>query len=262
MNEIAPATVPASQLAATARRRRLDADQPPDDLPRGADRLSRLPLGLDRRRDRLLERRRDRDPDRSRRHRRHSEPVHEDRDRLLRARAGDRRPHRRGRLQRLPPGRPGRRDLGARSAARPRSSTRASSRGRRSSQGIRDDHTYVKPYGNDGPDIRVTARSPGAPNATLGDTISGPRAGPRGPGAARRPRGGAAGHATSSSCCATGPRSTGWRSPATTSRTTSRPPRPAATRSRCSARPRPPTASRSTRARSGSSSARTSRSAS
>ena len=41
-------------------------------------------------------------------------------------------------------------------------------------QGIRDDHTYVKPYGNDGPDIRVTARSPGAPNATLGDTISGP----------------------------------------------------------------------------------------
>ena len=41
-------------------------------------------------------------------------------------------------------------------------------------EGIRDDHTYVKPYGNDGPDIRVTARSPGAPNATLGDTISGP----------------------------------------------------------------------------------------
>ena len=44
-------------------------------------------------------------------------------------------------------------------------------------QGIRDDHTYVKPYGNDGPDIRVTARSPGAPNATLGDTISGPELG-------------------------------------------------------------------------------------
>jgi hypothetical protein len=41
-------------------------------------------------------------------------------------------------------------------------------------QAIRDDHTYVKPYGNDGPDIRVTARSPGAPNATLGDTIAGP----------------------------------------------------------------------------------------
>ncbi len=41
-------------------------------------------------------------------------------------------------------------------------------------EGIRDDHTYVKPYGNDGPDIRVTARSPGAPNGTLGDTIAGP----------------------------------------------------------------------------------------
>ena len=41
-------------------------------------------------------------------------------------------------------------------------------------QGIRDDHTYVKPYGNDGPDIRVTARSPGAADAIIGDTIRGP----------------------------------------------------------------------------------------
>jgi hypothetical protein len=40
--------------------------------------------------------------------------------------------------------------------------------------GIRDDHTYAKPYGNDGPDIRVTARSPGADDGTLGDTITGP----------------------------------------------------------------------------------------
>ena len=44
-------------------------------------------------------------------------------------------------------------------------------------QGIRDDHTYVKFYGNDGPDIRVTAHSPGAPDATIGDTIAGPELG-------------------------------------------------------------------------------------
>ncbi len=40
-------------------------------------------------------------------------------------------------------------------------------------EGIRDDHTYAKPYGNDGPDIRVTARSPGANDAIIGDTIKG-----------------------------------------------------------------------------------------
>lgn len=40
-------------------------------------------------------------------------------------------------------------------------------------QGIRDDHTYVKLYGNDGPDIRVTARAPGDVNRTLGDTLTG-----------------------------------------------------------------------------------------
>jgi hypothetical protein len=40
--------------------------------------------------------------------------------------------------------------------------------------GIRHDHTYAKPYGSDGPDIRLTARSPGADDAILGDTISGP----------------------------------------------------------------------------------------
>ena len=44
-------------------------------------------------------------------------------------------------------------------------------------QGIRDDHTYVKFYGNDGPDIRVAAHSPGAPDATIGDTIAGPELG-------------------------------------------------------------------------------------
>jgi hypothetical protein len=40
--------------------------------------------------------------------------------------------------------------------------------------GIEGDHTYAKPYGNDGPDIRVTARSPGATDAIIGDTITGP----------------------------------------------------------------------------------------
>ena len=43
-------------------------------------------------------------------------------------------------------------------------------------QGIRDDHTYVKLYGNDGPDITVTARAPGDINRTLGDTLTGPEA--------------------------------------------------------------------------------------
>ncbi len=42
-------------------------------------------------------------------------------------------------------------------------------------QGIRDDRTYVKLYGNDGPDIRVTARVAGRrPFTTLGDTLAGP----------------------------------------------------------------------------------------
>ena len=40
--------------------------------------------------------------------------------------------------------------------------------------GIRNDHTYAKLYGSDGPDVRVTARSPGASDAIFGDTISGP----------------------------------------------------------------------------------------
>jgi hypothetical protein len=40
--------------------------------------------------------------------------------------------------------------------------------------GIRNDHTYAKPYGSDGPDLRVTARSPGASDAIIGDTIRGP----------------------------------------------------------------------------------------
>jgi hypothetical protein len=42
--------------------------------------------------------------------------------------------------------------------------------------GIRADHTYVKPYGNDGPDIRVTGTAPGAADAILGDSLQGPSA--------------------------------------------------------------------------------------
>jgi hypothetical protein len=58
-------------------------------------------------------------------------------------------------------------------------------------EGIRDGRTYVKLYGNDGPDIRATAHAPGAPDGTLGDTVSGPELGLEvqvlraGPGAAR-----------------------------------------------------------------------------
>jgi hypothetical protein len=44
-------------------------------------------------------------------------------------------------------------------------------------QGIREGRTYVKLYGNDGPDIRVAAHAPGAPDGTLGDTVSGPELG-------------------------------------------------------------------------------------
>ncbi len=100
------------------RRRRLDADQPPDDLqvrrPGGQALLPRLPVGLHRRADRLRqERRRDRG-----RHRPgrlppggadDAQPVRPDRDRVLRARARARRPRRRGRLERRPSRRRGRR---------------------------------------------------------------------------------------------------------------------------------------------------------
>lgn len=40
-------------------------------------------------------------------------------------------------------------------------------------QGIKDDHTYVKFYGNDGPDIRVTGMAAGYRNAIIGDTLKG-----------------------------------------------------------------------------------------
>lgn len=42
--------------------------------------------------------------------------------------------------------------------------------------GIKAAHTYVKLYGNDGPDIRVQAHAAGASDATIGDTLKGPSA--------------------------------------------------------------------------------------
>jgi hypothetical protein len=40
--------------------------------------------------------------------------------------------------------------------------------------GVKGDHTYAKPYGSDGPDIRMTGTSPGAPVAIFGDSLRGP----------------------------------------------------------------------------------------
>ncbi|MFN8159768.1 MAG: CehA/McbA family metallohydrolase [Solirubrobacterales bacterium] len=40
--------------------------------------------------------------------------------------------------------------------------------------GVQADHTYVKLYGSDGPDIRLTGTSPGAPKAIIGDSLEGP----------------------------------------------------------------------------------------
>ena len=57
--------------------------------------------------------------------------------------------------------------------------------------GVKADHTYVKLYGSDGPDIRMTGTSPGAPDAIFGDSLKGPVASFKatvtgaGPGAAR-----------------------------------------------------------------------------
>jgi hypothetical protein len=41
------------------------------------------------------------------------------------------------------------------------------------SEAIKAQHTYVKPYGTDGPDLDVTAHAPGAPDAIIGDNIKG-----------------------------------------------------------------------------------------
>ncbi len=53
-------------------------------------------------------------------------------------------------------------------------------------QGVRDDHTYAKPYGSDGPDVRVTGHSPGDEDAIFGDTIQRAVAGTRRRGPPRR----------------------------------------------------------------------------
>jgi hypothetical protein len=39
--------------------------------------------------------------------------------------------------------------------------------------GVKGDHTYVKLFGNDGPDIRLTAQVPAKPAAMIGDSVSG-----------------------------------------------------------------------------------------
>ena len=101
--------------------RRLDPDQPPDDLPAGQPRrgraLPRLLLGVLRRADRLLAGGRLRGRHRAGGHRRHPEPVHASRrsrryERAARARLQDRG----GRLERLAQG--GRRDRPARRPGR------------------------------------------------------------------------------------------------------------------------------------------------
>lgn len=43
-------------------------------------------------------------------------------------------------------------------------------------EGVKADHTYVKLFGNDGPDVSLTAEVPGEPPAIIGDTISGSEA--------------------------------------------------------------------------------------
>jgi hypothetical protein len=42
--------------------------------------------------------------------------------------------------------------------------------------GVKGDHTYVKLFGNDGPDIGLTADAPGEPTAIIGDSVTGPSA--------------------------------------------------------------------------------------
>ena len=86
--------------------RRLDPDQPPDDLPAGEPgrgrAVPRLLLGVLRAGDRLLARGRLRDRHRARGHRRHAEPVHAHGDRRIRPPARPRPQVRRGRVERLP----------------------------------------------------------------------------------------------------------------------------------------------------------------
>ena len=89
-------------------------------------------------------------------------PFTRDGLRLLRARARDRRAHRRGRLQRRPPRRlrpaaPSTRPVG--SATTMVYADELSQAGSR--DGVKGDHTYVKLFGNDGPDVDFTAEAPG-----------------------------------------------------------------------------------------------------
>ena len=170
---------PASDdLRRDPRRRRLHPDQPPDDLPvGGADLrrlLPRLPLGLLGRRDRLLEGGRDRDRDRPGRASQAppfpgpnpftplaiqfwedaidtaAQPNRSPRS----ARAT---PTRRARADDPSPTSPARR-----SGRRRRSSSPTSSPSRGSRTAVEAGHTYVKIWGNDGPDVRFCAGALGA----------------------------------------------------------------------------------------------------
>ena len=99
------------------------------------------------------------------------ESVHAARDPVLggrdRRRRAERQPDRRGRLERLAQRRPhaGSGDAVRRSARRPRSSTRTSCPSAASSAACEARHTYVKVFGNDGPDLRFEARPAGLERA-------------------------------------------------------------------------------------------------
>ena len=159
----------------------------------GGSVVPRLPVGLHGRRDRLLEGRRDRGPKRRGRLRpapeRDPEPVHGERDRLLRARARDGRPHRRGRLERRP------QDQRARRGDRPGDHGRRRDRplARRDRPGHPRRPHLREALRQRRPGHPVTARAPGDTNRTLGDTLTGPEARFRRPGAARGRRRGAPG---------------------------------------------------------------------
>ena len=150
----------------------------PSEVP-GFDFLCRgCPWDYDRRRDRLLEGRRDRDRDRPGGAEggpaAGAEPVHAARDPVLGGRDRRRRPEqqqdRGGRLERLAQRRAARRtpSRSRRSGRRRRSCTRRSSPSGGSSSGVEAGHTYVKLFGNDGPDLRLEARVPGS-DAPRGD---------------------------------------------------------------------------------------------
>ena len=171
----------------------LHPDQPPDDLPFGGARLRlplpRLPVGLHGCGDRLHEGRRDRDRDRAGGARAGpaagAEPVHTAGDPVLGARDRRRtdrtatRSRRSGRATRTRPAAPT-----SSRTSRPRRSGQATTvvyADELSEQGIQRGveagHTYVKLFGNDGPDLRLEGpRSSGRPRSWATRSMRGHRA--------------------------------------------------------------------------------------